>query len=75
MQWIFNDGFSLTTYTFSSGFLLAFNKFGLGHPKGFALFISAEAGLEMIYLIFMVYLYHRFSSGVSYLSQPVPILL
>lgn len=56
-------------------FLLAFNRFGLGHPKGFALFISAEAGLEMIYLIFMVYLYHRFSSGVSYLSQPVPILL
>lgn len=55
-------------------FLLAFNKFGLGRPKGFALFISAEAGLEMIYLIFMVYLYHRFS-GLSYLSQPVPILL
>lgn len=45
-------------------FLLAFNKFGLGHPKGFALFISAEAGLEMIYLIFKVYLYHRFSFGV-----------
>ena len=56
-------------------FLLAFNRFGMGHPKGFALFISAEAGLEMIYLIFMVYLYHRFSSGVSSLSQPVPILL
>lgn len=75
MQWIFNDGgFSCYLYLFFC-FLLAFNKFGLGHPKGFALFISAEAGLEMIYLIFMVYLYHRFSSGVSYLSQPVPILL
>lgn len=44
-------------------FSLAFNKFGLGRPKGFALFISAEAGLEMIYLIFMVYLYHRFFFG------------
>lgn len=51
--------------------LLAFNNFGLGHPKGFALFISAEAGLEMIYLIFMVYLYHRFSSRLSYLSQQI----
>jgi hypothetical protein len=51
MQWIFNDGFSLATYTFFlSLFLPAFHKFGLGHPNGRALIISAEAGLEMTYL-------------------------
>lgn len=46
MQWIFNDFLFLclylAIYTFSSA-VAGVHLLGLGHPKGFALSISAEA--------------------------------
>lgn len=44
--------------------LLAFNKLGLGHPKGFALFYPCWGGIGDDMFEFMVYLYYRFFFGV-----------